>query len=545
VTAVQGQLPPAVVDLAVDLAVDVDVDVDVAVDVAVPRPAVGRSPGPVGQVAALIALRTAALREPSRRRAAVGLAVLPIAVLAVVGSGALYPRDHVDDLRLLIPSAWLFFLLSAVVAAGTSAGGRQLLPRDQAVAFPVSPSADHLGAVLTTPLNVAWSVQAVTLLGLTSWATGPQPGIGPALLLTLAWIVCCTVVAQGAGWLVELARTAAAGVWVVRLLLAGAGLAAAGVAVSGRVTNVLDNAPTTPLVTAMLAAGSRDQIGTWVPQLAALAGVTAAAWVGGIRVATLLQRRPALVQARGESRRWRRRPLATTPLRANLRVDHAGVWRSAPLRRGVVALGVIPGAAAAASDLNWSMIALLPGLVASGAGLLFGVNAFSLDGSGALWRETLPGPPRTLLAARLLVVGEVCVAGAIVALAAAALRAGAPSRSELVVVVAALVATTAQVVARCARWSVERPYAAALREARDQPAPPAAMAGYSARLAVSTTATGILYTLFARSGLTVTAVLVSCAFALVCGRRLSVVARLWGDHSTRSRVLSTVAAAQA
>jgi hypothetical protein len=212
-------------------------------------------------------------------------------------------------------------------------------------------------------------------------------------------------------------------VWVVRLLLAGAGLAAAGVAVSGRVTNVLDNAPTTPLVTAMLAAGSSDQIGTWVPQLAALAGVTAAAWVGGIRVATLLQRRPALVQARGESRRWRRRPLATTPLRANLRVDHAGVWRSAPLRRGVVALGVIPGAAAAASDLNWSMIALLPGLVASGAGLLFGVNAFSLDGSGALWRETLPGPPRTLLAARLLVVGEVCVAGALVALAAAALRA--------------------------------------------------------------------------------------------------------------------------
>jgi hypothetical protein len=251
------------------------------------------------------------------------------------------------------------------------------------------------------------------------------------------------------------------------------------------------------------------------------------------------------VQARGESRRWRRRPLAPTPLRANLRVDHAGVWRSAPLRRGIVALGVIPGAAAAASGLTWSMVALLPGLVASGAGLLFGVNAFSLDGPGALWRETLPGPPRTLLAARLLVIGEVCVAGALVALASAALRAGPPSRSELVVVVSALVATTAQVMARCARWSVDRPYPAALREARDQPAPPAAMAGYSARLAVSTTGTGILYTAFAHSGLTVTAVLVSCAFVLVAGRRLVVVARLWADHSTRVRVLATVAGAQA
>lgn len=514
-------------------------------DVAVPRPAVGRPPGPVGQVAALVALRVAALRGPSRRRAAVGVAVLPIVVVAVVVTATLYPRAHVDDLRLLLPSAWLFFLVSAVVAAATSAGGRQLLPREQSLAFPVSPSADHLGAVLTAPLNVAWSVQAMTLLGLTGWVTGPRPGIGPALLLTLAWIVCCTVVAQGAGWLVELARTTAGGVWAVRVLVAAAGLAAAAVAVSGRVTDALDDAPTRGVVGAMVAAGTGGEIGAWLPYLAALMGVTAAGWVGGARLAALLQRRPALVQARDESRRWRRRPVATTPLRANLRVDHAGVWRSAPLRRGIVALGVIPGAAAAASGLNWSMVALLPGLVASGAGLLFGVNAFSLDGSGALWRETLPGPPRTLLAARLLVVAEVCVAGALVALVAAALRAGPPTRSEFVVVVAALVATTAQVVARCAHWSVDRPYAAALREARDQPAPPAAMAGYSARLAVSTTATGILYTLFARSGLTVTAVLVSLAFALVSGRRLSVVARLWSDHSTRTRVLSTVAGAQA
>jgi hypothetical protein len=366
----QGQLPPAVG----------------APGVPVPPPGRARPPGPVGQVAALIALRVAALRGPSRRRAAIGAAVLPIAAVAAVATGALYPRDHVHDVRLLIPSAWLFFLLSAVIAAGTSGGGRQLLPRDQAAAFPVSPSADHLGAVLTAPLNVAWSVQALTLLGLTSWAIGPRPGVGLGLLLTLAWIVCCTVVAQGAGWLVELARTTTAGVWAVRLLAAGAGLVAAAVTVSGRVTNALDDAPTRGLVTAMVAAGTGTDIGAWLPHLAALLAVTAAGWVGGVRLAALLQRRPALVLARGESRRWRRRPLATTTLRANLRVDHAGVWRSAPLRRGIVALGVIPGAAAAASGLDWAMVTLLPGLVASGAGLLFGVNAFSLDGPGALWR---------------------------------------------------------------------------------------------------------------------------------------------------------------
>jgi hypothetical protein len=509
------------------------------------RPVHGRAPGPVGQVAALVALRVSALRGRARVRAAAGAAVLPGVAVAAVLTAVLYPREHVETLVLLMPSAWLFFLIGAIVAAATGAGGRQLMPPEQAVAFPVSPAADQLGAIVTAPLNVAWSVQAMTLLALTSWAVGPTPGLALALALTVAWIVCCTVVAQAAGWLVELARTTAAGVWAVRLLVAASGLAAAAVAVTGRITTALDAAPTRDVVVAALAAGGGRNLGTYAAYLALVAGVTALAWWVGTLLAGLLQRRPALVQARGETRRWPRRPVAPTALRANLRVDRAAVWRSAPLRRGIVALGVIPGAAAAASGLTWPMVALLPGLVASGAGLLFGVNAFSLDGPGALWRETLPGPPRTMLAARLLVVAEVCVAGALVALVAAALRAGPPTRSQLIVVLAALVATTAQVVARCARWSVGRPYAAALREARDQPAPPAAMAGYSARLAVSTTFTGIVYTLLAQAGLTLTAVLLTCSFVLVAGRRLTVVARQWDDHPTRLRVLATVAGSRA
>jgi hypothetical protein len=501
----------------------------------------------VGQVVALVALRVQALRGRARVRAAAGIAVLPGVAVAAVLTAVLYPQEHADTLVLLMPSAWLFFLIGAIVAAATGAGGRQLLPPEQAAAFPVSPAADHLGAIVTAPLNVAWSVQAMTLLALTSWTVGAGslPALALALVLTVAWIVCCTVVAQAAGWLVELARTSPAGVWAVRLLVAAGGLAAATVAVTGRITTALDAAPTRGLVVAALGALDRAGLGTYAAYLALVAGVTAFAWWGGTWLAALLQRRPALVQLRGETRRWARRPLAPTALRANLRIDRAAVWRSAPLRRGIVALGVIPGVAAAASGLDWPMVALLPGLVASGAGLLFGVNAFSLDGPGALWRETLPGPPRTMLAARLLVVAEVCVAGALVALFAAALRAGPPTRSELVVVIAALVATTAQVVARCARWSVGRPYAAALREARDQPAPPAAMAGYSARLAVSTTCTGIVYTLLAQAGLALTAVLLSCAFVLVAARRLTVVTRQWDDHPTRLRVLATVAGSRA
>jgi len=515
-----------------------------AATAAVPPPGTRRPPGACGQVAAVLALRLAALRGPARRRALVGMALLPLSAVAVIVVAATAPQQDSFTVNLLAPSAWLFFLVSSMVAAATGAGGRQLLTRDQAVAFPLSPAADHLGALLAAPLNIAWSLQALTLLGLMAWLVHVSSGLWAALLLTLAWIVTCTAIAQAAGWVVELVRTTALGVWAVRTVVVAAAAAAAAVALTGHVAAALDAAPTQPIVAAASRAGHGKGMGDLAGYLALLAAITTAAWHAGTRLVGLLHRRPALQQARGETTPRRRRPVAATPLLAHLRVDHAGVWRSAPLRRGIAALGVIPGAAAAASGLDWSMVALLPGLVASGAGLLFGVNAFALDGPGALWRETLPGSPRTMFAARVLVIGEVCVAGGLVALVAAALRSGAPSTAQACAVAGAFVATTTQVVARCAEWSVDRPYAAALREARDQPAPPAAMAGYSARLAVATTTTGLLYTFLARGDLAATSMLVTCAFVLLSGRRLSRAARRWNDHGARTRVLATVAGAR-
>ena len=101
-----------------------------------------------------------------------------------------------------------------------------------------------------------------------------------------------------------------------------------------------------------------------------------------------------------------------------------------------------------------------------------------------------------------------------------------------------MVATTAQVVARCARWSVDRPYAAALREARDQPAPPAAMAGYSARLAVSTTGTGLVFRILAAYGAATAAVLLRLAFTLVAARRFVLIARRWSTTPPVTPILA-------
>ena len=55
------------------------------------------------------------------------------------------------------------------------------------------------------------------------------------------------------------------------------------------------------------------------------------------------------------------------------------------------------------------------------------------------------------------------------------------------------------------------------------------------------------YTFLARAGsdLMLTTVLLTCAFVLVAGRRLSQVARSWADDATRTGVLATVAGARA
>ena len=64
-----------------------------------------------------------------------------------------------------------------------------------------------------------------------------------------------------------------------------------------------------------------------------------------------------------------------------------------------------------------------------------------------------------------------------------ALRAGIPNAVELAALVCTLLVVLLQVVGASMRWSLAHPYPVDLRSARATPAPPAAMVGYSARLA--------------------------------------------------------------
>jgi hypothetical protein len=187
------------------------------------------------------------------------------------------------------------------------------------------------------------------------------------------------------------------------------------------------------------------------------------------------------------------------------------------------------------------MVTILPGLVASGGALLFGVNTWCLDGRGALWRDSLPVSAGVAYYAKVIVLFEVLVSAAGFTILLAALRAGPPSSAELGAALAAGVVVASQVVATSMRWSVERPFATDMRSARATPAPPVVMAGYSARLALKTTITGLVF-----SGLALTPdwrfpALLAVPMLCWSGWRLVRIGQLWAVPEVRSRVIAVVA----
>jgi hypothetical protein len=203
-------------------------------------------------------------------------------------------------------------------------------------------------------------------------------------------------------------------------------------------------------------------------------------------------------------------------------------------------LALFPGLVAVGGSFRWEMLGIFPGLVASGGALLFGVNAWCLDGRGALWRDSLPVSARLAFVSRALVLGEILLVATTVTIVLASLRAGVPTVSQLSAVVCAGVVVTVQVVATSLRWSVRHPYAVDLRSARATPAPPLVMVGYSSRLALSTTFTGLLFNQVSRGPWHWSLVL-AVPFLVWSGVKLARTASAWNRPETRSRVIATVA----
>lgn len=500
-------------------------------------------PGSLRDLRALLAMRAGSLSRQHRRRMALaGGLVLGLTVAAVVVPA--YVADSLDGLRAnsfvaLLPSLYVGFLVLAVISSIASGGGREVVPREQTVAFPVSTWTEHFGALLLSPLNIAWLLQSWALLGATSYVLGPQNLLFSALPVLL-WIVLASALGQAIGWVVEGLRRGAHGIWVMRLLVVATAVLAGWLVVTDRLVPLLDQAPTIRLFL-MSALGSGGFWGTYTVQVLVLLAMTmAVVLVGGLPARWAL-RRPERAEARLDSGQHRARPNPAGDLRALVRIDRASVWRSVPLRRGLLVLALLPGVIAAAGALEWNMVTILPGLVASGGGLLFGVNAWALDGRGALWRDSLPADQGLALLSKGIVLAEILVASAAVTIGLASLRAGTPTAAELAATLCATVVVTLSVVSACLRWSIQRPFAVDLRSARATPAPPVVMVGYSTRLALSTTLIGLVFSGTALAANWRVPVVVAMPFLAVSLLRLWATTVRWRDPVRRSRVVATVA----
>lgn len=492
----------------------------------------------IADVGHLMRFRAGTVRHRSR-------VLLVVAVFAAITSAAAVVPAFTEgaggegralDMLILLPTALAGFSALNVISAVASGGGRELIAREQAWAFPVSPTTDHLGALLLAPLNIAWLLQAWVLLGITSYAVGPEQLLAAQLVVVL-WIAASTAGAQVVAWSVEGVRRVPRGIVGIRLatvIVLGLTL---GLQMSNYLIVVLDQIPTKWIVVGMVSGLSLR----WAETVLFVAVVLVLSIVLGAIPAHIAARRVPRDEVRLESGQHEARRDPRSALAGLVRTDRASVWRAVPMRRGLAVLAIGPGLVALLGDLEWATMTILPGLVASGGALLFGVNAWCLEGRGGLWRESLPVSPSLVFTARAWVLAEFLLAASAVTIALATIRAGVPSVAELTAMVCTVLVVTVQVVAAAMRWSAQRPFAVDLRAARATPAPPVVMVGYSSRLAVSTTLTGLVFSGLARVPDWELSALVAVPFLAWSLTRLLRTRAGWLDPGQRARITTTVA----
>ena len=488
----------------------------------------------------LVAFRSTTVRRPRAFALGIGIFVVLTTMAGVVPAlmpGAGSNKGFALDAVLLLPTAMAGSLVLAVASAIASGGGRELLSREHAVIHPVSATTDHLGALLLSPLNIAWLLQSWLLLGITAYGVESR-SLVPAQLGILVWIAAATAIGQVVAWTVEAIRRTAHGILVIR----GLGLALAGVAVLLQLTNrfgaLLDSVKTKWLVIGYVDGWSWR----WAESMTLEVVLLVAAVVLGGVPAHLAARRAPRDELRVETGSYRARRVPRSPFALLVRTDRASVWRAVPMRRGLAVLAIGPGVVALAGNLDWPQMTILPGLVASGGALLFGVNSWCLDARGGLWRESLPVGAATVFAARTWVLAEFLLVASFVTMVLAGLRAGLPSAAELTALLCTWLVVVLQVVSAAMRWSSRRPFSVDLRSARATPAPPLVMVGYSTKLAVTTTLTSLVFSGLAKVPNPEVSVLVAAPFLIWSLVRLLHARDAWTDPVSRARVVTTVAA---
>ena len=431
------------------------------------------------------------------------------------------------------------FVLLGVASSMGGGGGRELLSRSEGSIHPIGPKTEHIAALVLSPLNLAWMIQTWGLLA-ASAMVAPAGRLGAGAAVVVAWVVAASALGQGIGWAIEGVRRTPHGVVAVRVASGAFALFVLVLHLTGNLLPVARALPTTEVAEAMY--GDR-----WPLLVVLLLGAAVVAgWLGAwpARWALGMPPREELKVESGvhEARHLPEPRWLPPDLALLLRLDRGSVWRSVGMRRGLLVLGIGPGAIALMTSMSWNSIVLLPGLAASGAALLFGVNAWCLDGKGMVWRSTLPVSPGTVFTARTLIVLECILATSAITLVMAMVRAGLPSLIMGLAVLACWVVVSLQVLATAMWWSVRSPYGVDLTSPRATPAPHAVMAGYSGRMALSTTLTGLWFSAVGALFWWWLPLVSAVPFVLWSGLRLRRARRVWLDAPERARITLAVAA---
>jgi hypothetical protein len=361
------------------------------------------------------------------------------------------------------------------------------------------------------------------------------------LVVVAVFIGAATIFGHAFGWLIMGVRQSRRGRIVTNVLGIGVIGGVLALAWAGHVLDLLDYSPTTHVLVA-----AYDGYGGWHHRWVVTLLVLVAACVVMIRIGDAMTgwalRRPGDHADRASSRPQARREARTSTLWALVAIDHASIWRSTPLRRGVLVIVVVPGVIAALAGMAWQSLILVPGLIAAGAGLLFGINAFTLDAGGSIWLATLPGWARPAFLAKSLVFVELALGAVLSALIGGSMRAPAPaSAADVTAAAASAICCAAIVVAIGMRSSLRHPHRAELQGPRDTPTTPGVMAAQSIRFATVTTLTSLFFAGLALSQqwwLPLTGAIPVLSFA--CMHWLAT-ERAWAHPHVRAHVVLTVA----
>jgi hypothetical protein len=446
----------------------------------------------------LIWIRWRMIRSTGVRAGLLVSGVVVVALLVLmVQSAPLLSSPALVAAVALAPAAYLGFGVLAVVAPLTAGGGVDVVPASQLVAYPVRPATQFLGGLVLAPVNLVWIAQLLTLAAESTYLTVDGHRLSGGLVTTL-FVMCVTVLGQAVAWSVVGLRQSQRGRRLVGVGGAAVLLCAFAVIRLDRTDEVVAHSPTALVVRAV---GTRIDLG-WITTVIVLAGLIAAGVTLGGRACAWALQRPADVGAPSLDRRVSRRRARPTAYAELVTTDRASVWRASALRRGGLVLLLLPGLMAIGAAISWESLAVLPGLVGAGAGLLFGVNAFSLDGSGAVWLASLPHDPLVGARAKVRVLAETVLAASVIAVVAGSLRSpGTPTATQVTAIVGSVLASCSLIVATCMAMSVRHPHRADLRGPRDAVAPPGALAAASARLALPAGVLGLGFAGMSASGI--------------------------------------------